>query len=305
MDHWKPKLEVYHQHQHQHQYILNDHREMIEVVVNDANDARKVQKADREKLRRDRLNEQFTELGNLLDPERPRNDKASIVVDTIQVLKDLTAEVNKLKAEYAELAEESCELTQEKNELKEEKLSLNSDIENAKAQYQQRIGALVPWGVGDHSSVVTPPPYSFPVALPVPSVPVSMQLFPFFTNHNMPGAVPTSSQAFLPYPNTANTHINQSIPVYEHTSYSSSKQECRSNSSDRFRGSNDERGDNAVDVATELELKTPGSRSCQDSSTGHNKRKQSKRDCSNNRYTSSQGFQDSSSNSEVDNNGGV
>lgn len=36
------------------------------MVVKDAVAARKVQKADREKLRRDRLNEQFVELGNVL-----------------------------------------------------------------------------------------------------------------------------------------------------------------------------------------------------------------------------------------------
>lgn len=37
-----------------------------EAELRDSIAARKVQKADREKLRRDRLNEQFTELGNTL-----------------------------------------------------------------------------------------------------------------------------------------------------------------------------------------------------------------------------------------------
>lgn len=37
-----------------------------EAEAKDSNNARKVQKADRERLRRDRLNEQFTELGNAL-----------------------------------------------------------------------------------------------------------------------------------------------------------------------------------------------------------------------------------------------
>lgn len=41
-------------------------RETAEVEVKDTSDARKVQKADREKLRRDKLNEQFIELGHLL-----------------------------------------------------------------------------------------------------------------------------------------------------------------------------------------------------------------------------------------------
>lgn len=38
----------------------------VEAEGKDTVSARKVQKADREKLRRDRLNEQFTELGNAL-----------------------------------------------------------------------------------------------------------------------------------------------------------------------------------------------------------------------------------------------
>ena len=41
-------------------------RQSVDVEIKDPVAARKVQKADREKLRRDRLNEQFLELGNTL-----------------------------------------------------------------------------------------------------------------------------------------------------------------------------------------------------------------------------------------------
>lgn len=44
------------------------------------------------------------------DPDRPKNDKATILADTVQMLKDMTAQVNKLKAEYASLTEESREV---------------------------------------------------------------------------------------------------------------------------------------------------------------------------------------------------
>lgn len=44
--------------------LIYDQR--LEAEVKDCIAARKVQKADREKLRRDRLNDQFTELGNAL-----------------------------------------------------------------------------------------------------------------------------------------------------------------------------------------------------------------------------------------------
>ncbi|KAK9067400.1 hypothetical protein SSX86_014728 [Deinandra increscens subsp. villosa] len=288
MDHWKPKLEL-----HPHQHIPNEQRETIDVDAKDTNDARKVQKADREKMRRDRLNEQFIELGNVLDPDRPKNDKASIIIDTIQVLKDLTTEVNRLKAECRALSEESCELTQEKNELREEKSSLKSDIENLDAQYQQRVRVMFPWGHIDPSSVIMPPP--FPVGLPIHTGHVPMHQFPFFTNHNPPGTVPTSAPAYMPYP-------SQTIPVYTnvvaHTSYSANKHGCGSKSSDRFRGNNGEKGDDSGDVVTELELKTPGSRSGQESSGRDKKGKQLERG-------GSSSVQTSSANSVVDNNGGV
>lgn len=45
-----------------------------------------------------------------VDPDRPKNDKATILADTVQVLKDLTTEVNRLKAECAGLTEESHEV---------------------------------------------------------------------------------------------------------------------------------------------------------------------------------------------------
>lgn len=44
------------------------------------------------------------------DPDRPKNDKASILSDTIQVLKDLTSQVGRLKSEYAALTDESREV---------------------------------------------------------------------------------------------------------------------------------------------------------------------------------------------------
>ncbi|KAL0816309.1 hypothetical protein Bca101_072753 [Brassica carinata] len=47
---------------------------------------------------------------SLFDPERPKNDKATILTDTVQLLKELTSEVNKLKSEYSALADESREI---------------------------------------------------------------------------------------------------------------------------------------------------------------------------------------------------
>ncbi|CAN6842453.1 unnamed protein product, partial [Brassica oleracea] len=69
-----------------------------------------IQKADREKIRREKLNEQFLELGDALDPKRPKSDKASIIIDKIQTLKDLMTQVDRLKAEYVTLSQESREV---------------------------------------------------------------------------------------------------------------------------------------------------------------------------------------------------
>lgn len=49
-------------------------------------------------------------MGINADSDRPKNDKATILSDTVQLLKDLTAEVDKLKAEHAALSDESREV---------------------------------------------------------------------------------------------------------------------------------------------------------------------------------------------------
>ncbi|KAA8531975.1 hypothetical protein F0562_006883 [Nyssa sinensis] len=291
---------------------VNSHpepRQRPEVEVKDSITARKVQKADREKLRRDKLNEQFLELGNALDPDRPKNDKATILTDTIQLLKDLTGEVNRLKAECAALSEESRELTQEKNELREEKASLKSDIDNLNVQCQQRLRVMFPWGAID-PSVVVAPPYSFPVPLPVTPGPIpmhpSLQPFPFFGNQN-PRAIHNTCSTSIPYPTPANPHIDQPSTQFASTSHISSKQDSRSKSLDHHKSSNGEKTDDSDDVVTELELKTPGSTAQQELSPGERKGKQPQRNeksntdgsCSST-YSSSQGFQDCSSNSVGD-----
>ncbi|KAM7524073.1 hypothetical protein LguiA_013975 [Lonicera macranthoides] len=279
-------------------------RQGTEVVVKDAVAARKVQKADREKLRRDRLNEQFVELGNVLDPDRPKNDKATIIIDSIQTLMDLTAEVSRLKAECASLSEESHELTQEKNELREEKVSLKSDIDNLNVQYQQRLSVMFPWGAMD-PTVVMAPPYSYPVALPVPQGPTTVHPFPFFGNQN-PG-IPNTSSTYIPYPSPVPNphHIDQ--PPSASTSHISGKQECGSKSSGCHKGSNEENGDSSIDVGTELELKIPGSTIQQELPPRDQKGKQAQRkeesiirEGSFSSRHSSRGFQDSSSNSMGD-----
>ncbi|KAK7258091.1 hypothetical protein RIF29_32534 [Crotalaria pallida] len=276
----------------------------IRVELMDCTAARKNQKADREKLRRDRLNEQFAELGSILDPDRPKNDKATILGDTIQLLNDLTSQVSKLKDEYTALNEESRELAQEKNDLREEKASLKSDIENLNNQYQQRLRTMIPWTAMDHSVMMAPPSYPYPMHVQVPPGPIPMQPYPYFTNQN-PAIIPNPCSTFVPYlaPNTlveqqSTQYISPPVPPGSR-SHVSSKQDSRNKSSKESKA---ERSQASNDVTTELELKTPGSSADQDLSSGQ--RKSSKRkenSCTEvsslGRCSSSHSVQDSSSSS--------
>ncbi|KAE8707129.1 bHLH121 protein [Hibiscus syriacus] len=284
-------------------------REKLEMEIKDPVAARKVQKADREKLRRDKLNEQFLELGNTLDPDRPKNDKATILADTTQMLKDLTAEVNRLKAESSSLNEESRELSQEKNELREEKASLKTDIENLTVQYQQRRMVMFPWTGIDPSGVMAPP-YPYPVPLPVARGPIAMhhpllQPYPFFGNHNS-GVIANPCSTLMPYSTTSSPPVEQPSSQCTYASHTSSKKDSESKLEDYQRGSNRDRCDDSNNVATELELKIPGSSKNEDLSAGKKEGKGTQKDrsmvssSSLSHYSSSRDLHDSSSNSVDD-----
>eukprot|EP01018_Ginkgo_biloba_P019932 Gb_40349 [translate_table: standard] len=125
-----------------------------------------------------------TSVLRLSDPDRPKNDKATILGDTVQILRDLTAEVKRLKSEQKSLVEESCDvsstsffflwlkiflkLTQEKNELREEKAALKKDIDQLQSQFQQCIQTMFSWTAMDLTIIMGAPsfPYSMPILHP-------------------------------------------------------------------------------------------------------------------------------------------
>ncbi|EFJ14637.1 hypothetical protein SELMODRAFT_445783 [Selaginella moellendorffii] len=108
--------------------------------------SRKVHKADREKLRRDKLNEQFAELAAVLDPEKPKQDKASILGDSLQAVKNLRVEIKRLRIERGTLFDESRDLKRERDDLEEEKAALEKQTDELEVQVQQlfRSAAAVP-----------------------------------------------------------------------------------------------------------------------------------------------------------------
>ncbi|CAL0332864.1 unnamed protein product [Lupinus luteus] len=92
-------------------------------------------KACREKLRRDRLNDKFVELGSILEPGRPpKTDKSGILIDAVRMLTQLQGEAQKLKDSNMSLQDKIKELKVEKNELCDEKQRLKAEKEKLEQQ---------------------------------------------------------------------------------------------------------------------------------------------------------------------------
>ncbi|RLM87318.1 transcription factor ILR3 isoform X1 [Panicum miliaceum] len=92
-------------------------------------------KACREKIRRDKLNERFLELGAILEPGKtPKMDKSAILNDALRVVGELRSEAKKLKDSNESLQEKIKELKAEKNELRDEKQRLKAEKESLEQQ---------------------------------------------------------------------------------------------------------------------------------------------------------------------------
>ncbi|CAI8617558.1 unnamed protein product [Vicia faba] len=115
-------------------------------------------KACREKLRRDRLNDKFIELGSILEPGRPaKTDKAAILIDAVRMVTQLKGEAEKLKDANSGLQEKIKELKVEKNELRDEKQRLKAEKEKLEQQLKS---------MNTQPSFLPPPPTALPAALP-------------------------------------------------------------------------------------------------------------------------------------------
>ncbi|PKI32668.1 hypothetical protein CRG98_046933 [Punica granatum] len=116
-------------------------------------------KACREKLRRDRLNDKFLELGAILEPGRPpKTDKAAILIEAVRMVTQLRGEAQKLKDSNSSLQEKIKELKAEKNELRDEKQRLKAEKEKLEQQLKT---------VNTQPTFVPPPP-AIPAAFAAP-----------------------------------------------------------------------------------------------------------------------------------------
>ncbi|WOK96954.1 transcription factor bHLH115-like [Canna indica] len=95
-------------------------------------------KARREKIRRDRLNDRFTELCSIMDPGKPpKTDKFVILSDATRLLNQLRSEARKLKESNEALQVAMKNLKSEKLELRDEKMKLKTK----KEQIEQTLKA--------------------------------------------------------------------------------------------------------------------------------------------------------------------
>ena len=152
-------------------------------------------------------------------------------------------------------------MTLEKNDLREEKASLKSDIDNLNNQYQQQLRTMFPWTAMDHSVVMAPPSYPFPMPMAVPPGPIPMQPFPYFANQH-PAVISNPHSTFVPYlaPNTiVEQQSTQYVSPPLHPGCRSNVSEKPESKSKSSRESKAEKNEDSNDVTTDLQLKTPGS----------------------------------------------
>lgn len=99
---------------------------------------KRVHKAEREKMKRDHLNDLFLSLANALELPEQVNGKASILNETTRNVKELLAQIEQLRKENAALLSESQYVSVEKTELEEENFSLKVRIRELQREINER-----------------------------------------------------------------------------------------------------------------------------------------------------------------------
>nr|CAB3479917.1 unnamed protein product [Digitaria exilis] len=104
---------------------------------------RPTSKACREKIRRDKLNDRFLELGSTLEPGKPvKADKAAILSDATRMVIQLRSETQQLKDTNGSLEEKIKELKAEKDELRDERQKLK--LEKESLEHQMKLMTSTP-----------------------------------------------------------------------------------------------------------------------------------------------------------------
>ncbi|ONK62037.1 uncharacterized protein A4U43_C08F36140 [Asparagus officinalis] len=127
-------------------------------------------KAFREKLRRDKLNDRFTELCSILDPGRPpKADKVSILGDASRRLNHLRGEAEKIKESNKALQDNIKSLKEEKLELRDEKVRLKAEKERIEQMLKAANTAptFIPYPPASNAAFASYKTVAYPSYVPV------------------------------------------------------------------------------------------------------------------------------------------
>ncbi|KAL0364697.1 UNVERIFIED_CONTAM: Transcription factor [Sesamum angustifolium] len=103
---------------------------------------KRIHKAEREKMKREHLNELVLALANSLDLSDQNNGKATVLIEATRVVKDMLVQIECLKKENAALLSESQYVTVEKNELQDENSALEAQIGKLRTELKSRVSEL-------------------------------------------------------------------------------------------------------------------------------------------------------------------
>lgn len=178
---------------------------------------KRIQKAEREKLKREHLNDLFLDLASALELTQQNSGKASVLCEATRLLRDLLSQIECLKKEHTSLLSESKYVTVEKNELREENSALEIEIEKLRSELEERIAQSKP------DLNVPPPEFQQPeltshfpgdcVRLPAVE-PSSQQVPAVFVLPIRPEALPdVTQQTFKPNSNVSKPHARYPTPM--------------------------------------------------------------------------------------------
>ncbi|KAL0421920.1 UNVERIFIED_CONTAM: Transcription factor [Sesamum latifolium] len=103
---------------------------------------KRIHKAEREKMKREHLNNLFLALANSLDLSDQNNGKATVLIEAARMVKDMLVQIECLKKENAALLSESQYVTVEKNELQDENSALEAQIGKLRMELKSRVSEL-------------------------------------------------------------------------------------------------------------------------------------------------------------------
>ncbi|CAN4086363.1 unnamed protein product [Withania somnifera] len=99
---------------------------------------KRIHKAEREKLKREHLNELFHGLADALELSDQMNGKASVLNEAARFVKDMLSQIKHLRTENTTLLSESQYLSVEKKELQDENSALEAEISKLQSEVKTR-----------------------------------------------------------------------------------------------------------------------------------------------------------------------